>query len=100
MEINSKDKLKKIQSDLSSNKNLVRCDVETLKYATKPIGKAILKSRNKNNEENETPKYSDRITCDICGKEFGRSNYSAHKKTKQHKLYAELGEKVKKILLD
>jgi hypothetical protein len=97
---------KQIRSDLSSNKNLAMCDVETLKYGSRPIGKSLIRSRSemlkKRAKKGEAinNKWNDRIKCDTCGKEYSRSNQSAHRKTQYHKIYANVGDKVKKILLD
>lgn len=111
MENNTRQKIKQIQSDLSSVDNIIFADTETLKYATKPIGKAILRNKIEDKRPIEHVvdskgdtgfrcKPSDRIICKKCGKEFVRSNRTAHKRTKMHQLYEQLGDKVTNLLLD
>ncbi len=89
--------IKEIQSKLNSKTNLALCDEETIKYATKPIGRALISGKEKIKEK---AKWNDIITCKRCGKTFIRSNRSAHNKTKFHKIYDEVGKKFQKILLD
>lgn len=86
------------QEELKNTKNIARCDNETLKYLRKPLGRAIYESNVK--KEKVKAKPSDRVECGICGKIFTRSGRSNHNKTEYHQLYAKMGEKVKKILLD
>ena len=103
-------KINRIQSDLSSDDNIILADNETLKYASKPIGKAILR----NAKEDRRPIYPieesastsskcmpyDRVICKKCGKEFIRSNRSHHNSTQVHQIYEQLGDKVTNLLLD
>lgn len=50
--------------------------------------------------ENEKAKPYDRIICDICNKEFVRSHRSDHKKTNYHKMYADINENIKGIVIN
>lgn len=85
------------QQELKTNKSLPLCDISTLKYVQKPIGKAIYKGRVPK-EQYADPK--DKINCDICGKTYTRSNKNAHIKTNHHQIYSKMNKKMAKLLLD
>jgi predicted transcriptional regulator len=91
-------KIKKIHDDLSS-KNLVQCDDDSIKYAMKPLGKAIVENKTPK-QQTKKAKWDDKIICPRCGKTFIRSNRTAHNKTVYHKIYDEVGEKFQKIIID
>lgn len=90
------------QKELQQGKGLSQYEPETLKYLTKPIGKAIFKNAV---EKRGRPKkdtkahWSDRIKCEICGKEFTRSARTKHTKTEFHQAHLKFDQKIKKLLL-
>ena len=90
--------IQRAQKEIQS-KNIALCDVETLKYAKKPIGKALLRGRKKLPIDDKA-KPTDKIVCDVCGKTFVRSNRAWHKRTEIHRTYEKLGDNVKKMLLN
>jgi hydroxyacyl-ACP dehydratase HTD2-like protein with hotdog domain len=84
------------QKELHSGKNLALLDDETLKYGKTPIGKAIIKEKK---EEEEKP-WKKKIECKVCGKTYSRSGSYRHKRTKYHQMYANIEEKIRKIILN
>lgn len=82
---------KKIHDELKSGKNLIDCDVDTIKYIKKPLGKALY--------EGGKAKPDDRIKCQVCGKIFTRWNRTRHNKTQYHQTYAKVENKFKQFLL-
>lgn len=92
-------KIKKCQKELLSDKPVLDFEDDTIRYMQKPIGKAIYRGRPKMTEE-ERGKPSDRITCEICGQEFVRSNRSHHNKNQRHQLYSKVNKKMAKLVLD
>lgn len=90
---------KRAQKQLLSGKGLGIVDTDTIKYVAEPIGAAIVRGRGR--PKAETPaKWSDRIKCKICGKEYTRSAVMAHKATQFHKLHEKFDEKIRKIMLE
>ncbi len=87
------------KKELLSEKNLLFCDDETLKYAQKPIGKALLRGRPKKNDDEKSDP-TDKITCEICAKVFVRSNRTNHKKTSYHQLYEKINRKMAKLIIN
>jgi len=89
----------KAQNEIKTGVELTQMTPETLNYAvTNPLGKAFYKSSGRP-KKTEKAKWNDRIKCEICGTEFIRSNRSAHNKTKAHKIYSDMNQKLKKMLL-
>lgn len=92
--------IKKIHDEIKSDKSITQYDNETIKYLVKPIGKAMLKNKGRPiKDEKDKCNYKDKILCDICGKEYVRSNSTNHKKTNYHKIHLELNKKLINILL-
>jgi len=85
---------------LKKGYNLALLDVTTMKYATKPLGKAIYRANVGRPRKEHKVHWSDRIKCKVCGKEIIRSGRSRHNKTKYHQTYANVGEKLQKILIE
>ncbi len=50
--------------------------------------------------ETDKAKPNERVTCDICGVEFVRSNRSSHKLTKFHKVCQQVDEETRQIIVD
>lgn len=87
-----------LQEEIKEGKQLTQLSPEALSYVTKPIGKAFFNHKGRPKKDDKA-KWNDRIKCEICGVEFTRSNRTAHNKTKTHKIYSEMNQKLKKILL-
>jgi|ERR1700761_1830550 len=92
--------LEHLQNSLSEKKGLARYNPEEIMYATTPIGKAIYDSGPDNYDDNSKSHWSDRIECKLCGKIYTRSTSSRHKKTQYHRIYEEMNNKLRMILLD
>jgi hypothetical protein len=93
--------LSQIQENIKNGKNITEYDEKTIKYISKPIGKALYLNALQNNEEikKEKAKWNDKIKCKICGKITLRSNQSKHKKTKYHMVYENMNVKIRELLL-
>lgn len=81
-------------------KELVLMDKDELKNIMKPLEKAKYKHNVGRPKKELHTKWSDRITCKICGKEYMRSNSSSHKKTNHHKLHEQMNNKIRDILIN
>lgn len=89
-------------------KSLAKADTEELKKIKKPIGKAIYKQTelddNNNNIKNVSVKEgklpTDIVECTICDKKYTRSNKTAHCGTKYHQLYMKMNKKLRQVLID
>jgi hypothetical protein len=84
--------LKKVHNELKSGKSLIDCEMDTLKYIKKPVGRALY--------EGGKAKPDDRIKCQVCGKVFTRWNRSQHNKTQYHKIYLKVESQFKKFLFE
>ncbi len=96
----NKDKIRDSQLNLKSGDNLTLLDIDTLKYARKPLGKAIYRANVGRPLKEDHVHWTDRVKCNICGKIFTRSARANHNKTKYHQTYACIGEKLRKILIN
>lgn len=63
---------------------------------SEPIGLATFNSEYKPKKGKK--KWSDRVECEICGREYTRSAKSKHYKTQYHIAYTEMNEKIKRLL--
>lgn len=90
---------KKIRARLNLKKGIPLYENEEIEYLEKPLGKAAYLMKD-NTLKKKKSHWSDRIKCNICGKEFTRSCRKSHEITKHHQTYAKLNTKMKKILLD
>lgn len=109
-----------IQEQLKKGYSLSFYEPPELKYLQHPIGEAIY-THSLNEKNSDKPKkdiievekrgrgrprlkspakWSDRIKCDVCGKDFIRSRRCAHNKTKIHLAFEKMNKKLRKILLD
>lgn len=88
--------------NLRSGKSIPLLNINDIKNLDKPIGKAIYKNqvgRPRKNED-EKAKYNDRIICDICGEKFTRSHRSRHNQNKVHQAYANIHNKLYKVIVE
>lgn len=92
-----KRKPKEIKEKVKDDKNISEYDIDELRYVQTPIGKAVFKA---DKPEKVKTKPSDRVICDVCGKEFTRSGRTTHNRTQFHKLHASMNAKIKKLLID
>jgi hypothetical protein len=87
-------------------KPLGKMSVAELKKIQKPINqKRYERSQKKAEPKKGRPadgvkggKWSDTIECTVCGKKIKRSNRSQHNKTQYHKIYAEMNDRMRKLL--
>lgn len=91
--------LQNIQEKLKVDKNISEYTVDELKYLQKPIGKALYRGRPKK-DDNDRAKPTDRLKCEVCGKEFFRSGRTKHNQTKHHLLHEKMNKKLMKMLVD
>lgn len=91
--------IEQIQEKIKTDKNILKYVEEEIRYLQKPIGSALYKGRPRK-PDNEKAKPTDRITCEICGKEYFRSGSANHKATKHHIIHQDLNKKLMKILLN
>lgn len=91
---NAPQNISEIKKHVIEDKNIVNYSVEQMEYIQKPIGKA-----NYNAETKKKAHWSDRIKCEICGKEFTRSARTKHNQTQHHQTYANLNKKLASLLL-
>lgn len=89
--------IKRLQSKIKNDKGLIHYDRKEIDYVQKPIGKSIyVTEKDKKSKTN----WFDIIKCDVCQKEFMRSNRSHHNNTQYHKIYANINGKIKTLLID
>lgn len=91
---NREDLINKILED----KNVVNYTEEEIKYCTTPIGNAIYNHRGRKRKEKKCLP-TDRVKCEMCGKEYTRSGKYNHDKTKVHQTYVKLNKKIASVLL-
>ena len=91
--------IQKIQEKIKNDKNIIGYQEEEIRYLQKPIGGALYRGRPKKNES-EKAKPTDKLTCEICGKEFFRSGRTQHKNTQYHILHQNLNKKLMKMLIN
>jgi hypothetical protein len=90
-----------IKNRLRQGKELITCDLDELQYIQKPIGKSIYRHANEERKKRKNKYISDeRIICDLCGKDYRRSNKSFHEKTHYHLTYKLVNDKFKKLILN
>lgn len=114
--------IKKLQNNLKKGNKVMNYDTKELDYITSPIGKAIYKKACEEQEEKEKKELqeieeekqikkdnrikkkradpNDKIKCELCGVEYTRCNRSRHEKTRIHKLYKDVNDKFKNLLLN
>jgi hypothetical protein len=104
--------INKIQNNLKEGISIEKYNDDDINYIKNPIGKAIYKDSlektiknnygsksNRGRKKAENPvKWSDKITCKVCGKTILRSNQTTHKKTKFHQAHVHMSEQVIKLL--
>jgi len=97
----NKEELDDIKKKLKQGSELINCDIDELQYMKKPIGKSIYKSAIEDKKDRKK-KYvkNERITCDLCGVKYTRSNKCFHEKTKVHQTYKNVNDKLKQLILN
>jgi hypothetical protein len=96
-----KEVIDNIKQRLRTGKELINCELDELEYIKKPIGNSIYKYATEEKKQRKTKYISnERITCELCGKEYRRSNKSYHDKTKTHLTYKRVNDKFKQLLLN
>jgi hypothetical protein len=91
-----------LKKRLQAGEELIKYNSDELNYVTKPIGKAIYEGAQY--EKHEKPKRkkwnpAERVTCELCGKEYSRSARSQHSKTQVHLAYKVVNDKLKELML-
>jgi hypothetical protein len=100
--------IKNIQNRLKEGKAITNYDVNEIKYMMRPIGNAIYeqskdidKDKNKDIDKNKNKKkWDDILICDICNKNYTRSNKSQHNKSVIHIEYSKINKKLRDILIN
>jgi hypothetical protein len=94
---NSKNEQPKTVIDKAKEGLITDFDVDTLKYISKPIGRAIYEHAN----VEQLTKYnsSKKVQCRTCGGKYTSSNRASHCRTQKHKLYERVTKNMKEILL-
>lgn len=83
------------------DKNIVDYTEEEIKYCTTPIGCAIYNTKKIGRKRKEIKCLpSDRVKCEICGKEYTRSGKYNHDITQVHQTYKKLNKKIASVLLN
>lgn len=72
-------------------KTLPKDESEKHKLKTQLIEKEL-------DELTRKKRWTDRVKCQVCGKEYSRSNGSAHRGTKIHKVYEKANRRLLKLL--
>ncbi len=85
---------------LSQKKGLALYKNKELKYIEEPLGYASYCGEIEHHEKEPKTHWSDRIKCNICGKEFTRSARSAHKQTVYHKLHLKFHKKISNLMIN
>lgn len=97
----NKEDLDNIKKRLKKGPELINCDIDELQYIKKPVGKSIYKCAIDEKKERRK-KYikNERVTCDLCGVEYTRSNRCYHERTKYHLTYKIVNDKLKRLMLN
>lgn len=79
-----------IREKIKNNKNVRNYTPEEFEFLQTTVGRAIYNHKpttppQTRNRGDKRLHWSDKIKCEICGKEYGRSNSSAHKGSKFHR---------------
>lgn len=73
----------------------INMNTEELKVTTRPLGKAIVKSKR---PMIENPKYK-YATCEICNKRYCTKNSTKHRATQYHIICSNLNKRLKDLVL-
>ncbi len=76
---------------------------DEFQYTQTPIGGPTYKHNLKRGRpipENGKAKPTDRIKCEICGKEYFRSGSTKHKRTEYHRAMERVNKKLLDLLVD
>lgn len=93
------------QEKIKKNKGIILYNKEEFDYLdNSTIAKAMYnhsKQKIKKDEKDEDiPYWKQRITCDICGKQYYRSGVTKHRSTQHHKTYMLINEKLRNLMLN
>lgn len=92
------------QKAMQEAKPMINMTREEFDYSQKPIGKALYKNAINNKPGRPATGIkampTDRLKCDICGKEYFRSGSTKHKRTVYHTERAKLNKKLIELLID
>lgn len=91
-----------MQNKIKNNKGILLYSSEEFNYLDKPLGKALYKNKigRPKKEDGMKAHPSDILTCDICGGTYKRAHGSDHRKTKIHKAFDGLNNKIKNFILN
>lgn len=96
-----KDLIDNIKNKLRIGKELINCEIDEIGYIKKPVGGSIYKTAIENKPKGKRKYIShERILCDLCGKDYRRSNKTQHEKTQYHLTYKNVNDKFKQLLLN
>lgn len=93
----------KLQDKLQEGQPLNLLNNEELKYAMKPIGKAVYNNAINNSDndfKNNVKHHTDKIKCPICNVVFSRSGLTNHRKTRYHIRVQSINYKLRDVLLN
>ena len=99
----SKDRYKKLEVVIKLAKEILNKDYteEQLKTMTeqdlKNLKKTIHNTRCKKFYHDNIERYKEKLTCDICNKQYLRCNKSVHVKTNFHRIHQDIKDAIKKI---
>jgi hypothetical protein len=96
-----KDIIERIKQKLRTGKELINCDDDEIEYIKKPIGKSVYQQAREEKKQRKR-KYvaNEKITCELCGKEYRRSNKSFHERTSYHLVYKRVNDKFTQFMLN
>lgn len=88
-----------MEEKIENNKAITEYNDKEIHYIKTPIGKTLYLKKPTEKKQKEKCKPSDRLKCDICGKEFFRSGRSNHNKTQFHKTHELVNKKIREFLI-
>ena len=93
-----------IKRRLREGREPINSEIDELQYSKKPIGRSIyqcaLQEKKNTRSKRGTYKPDDKVICDLCGKQYRRSNRSFHERTKHHLTYKLVNDKFKQLILN
>jgi hypothetical protein len=94
--------MEKNQKAMTDTIPIIDMSKEQFEYSQRPLGKAIYKHNIGRPKKEITEKAlpTDRIKCDLCGKEYFRSGSYNHKKTVFHQEKLKVNKKLVKLLIE
>lgn len=86
-----------IRKRLRKKKGLGLYNNDDLRYLENPLGAASYTHHDP--EPSKLKHWSDRVKCKVCGTVYTRSSSSRHKKTRHHRDYLNMNEKIRDLML-